>query len=87
MKIQLPCCWITTPIHWGSKVGSKTLAIGAGSPSGGLIRAAVSGISSSSSGNANEAIKYALLDRSADGREGDSYALLKKRGRRYTIVP
>ena len=50
------------------------------------ISGAVSGVSNSSSSNANEAIKYLLLDRSADGREGDSYALLKKRGNRYTVV-
>lgn len=50
------------------------------------INGAVSGVASSSSSNANELIKYALVDRSADGREGDAYALLKKRGNRYTVV-
>lgn len=50
------------------------------------IRAAVSGVTNRSANNAQEAIKYALLDRSADGREGDTYAMLKKRGNRYTVM-
>ncbi|WP_273150781.1 hypothetical protein [Methylophaga thiooxydans] len=49
------------------------------------LNEAISGIASSSANNMYETIRYSLLDRAGHG-ESDLYALMKKRGSRYTLV-
>lgn len=50
------------------------------------INLAVSAPASGPAKNSYETILYSLLDRSAEGRVGDAYAMLKKRGPRFTVL-
>jgi hypothetical protein len=50
------------------------------------IRHAIAGIDNKTADNAQETINFALLDRGDQGGNEDLYSLIRKRGRRYSVV-
>lgn len=71
--------WIIKARSWMKEKSSRDLEIGK------RLNDAISGQPASSANNVYETIRYSLLDRGNHGEE-DLYALLKKRGSRFSVV-